>query len=258
METRGYIEILVSGFKGGMELSPENFDIKEIILLFEQVEKLLFPTELKERPVISYEISKGSVRNIFKTSIQAVIGFNALINTIQSENNIDFLEINTARAIETLQEISNQKNYEFVISTSLPNTIRLVINNNTSYIRTSENWVDAEFYLFGKITSAGGKEKSSIHLHTQEYGVVVIQTPQEVLEKKKENILYKEFIIRASGKQNSLSGELDKQSLKFIDMIDYQKKYDTKYIEKLRQKAMKWLREIKADDYMKDIRGYDE
>lgn len=41
-------------------------------------------------------------------------------------------------------------------------------------------------------------------------------------------------------------------------MIDYQKKYDTKYIEKLRQKAMKWLREIKADDYMKDIRGYDE
>ena len=43
VEKIGYIEIRVSGMKGILNLSPETFDIKEIISILENVEDLLYP-----------------------------------------------------------------------------------------------------------------------------------------------------------------------------------------------------------------------
>lgn len=47
MEKIGYIEIKVTGTKGNIELKPDTYDIKEIIGIIEQTEKLLFPGEKK-------------------------------------------------------------------------------------------------------------------------------------------------------------------------------------------------------------------
>ncbi|MFH1859777.1 MAG: hypothetical protein ABH870_01995 [bacterium] len=38
MEKLGYIEIKIVGLKGKMELTPDNYDIKEIISLLQNVE----------------------------------------------------------------------------------------------------------------------------------------------------------------------------------------------------------------------------
>jgi len=119
MENKGYLEIVVSGRKGNLDLSTDNFDIKEIQLLFEQVEKLLFPDERRERPVISYQLESGSVVNRFYTSYQVIIGFNANLSQIKKSGNIDFLEPNTASAIETFQDVAIKKNYDFLIRTSV-------------------------------------------------------------------------------------------------------------------------------------------
>ncbi|MCR4416967.1 MAG: hypothetical protein NUV92_04405 [Ignavibacteria bacterium] len=256
MENKGYLEIAVTGRKGNIELSIENFDIKEISLLFEQVEKLLFPNGRKEGTVISYQIKEGSVINRFQTSLQSIIGLNAILHQIKENGNIDFLEPNTANAIETIQDLAKKTNYEFVVSTSLENTATLKITNETFYFRTAENFVDAEFYLFGKITGAGGKDRSSIHLLTEEYGTLVIQVSKEYLMELKKNILYKDYIIRTSGKQNLKTGEIDRQNLKMIEMIDYSSEYNEKYLKLLREKAMKWLKDIDTDDYIKNVRGY--
>jgi len=43
MEKTGYIEIIVSGAKGKLKLTPDTFDIKELTGIIEQAEKLLFP-----------------------------------------------------------------------------------------------------------------------------------------------------------------------------------------------------------------------
>lgn len=257
MENLGYIEIVVKGFKGKLELTPETFDIKELAEIIEQAEKLLFPGERKERPIISYKMEEGSVKNIFKTSFQAVIGFSAILSQVEAKQNIDFLELNTAKAFESFQETAIKKDYSFEIKTSIENSPLLKIDKSTFYYRTSENWVDAEFYFYGKITNAGGKDKANIHLVTEELGTLYIQTPQEFLAKAEENILYKTYVIRAKGKQNSQTGEIDKQSLSFIEMIDYNTKYDEQYLKKLRSKAMNWLNKINPDDWLKDIRGYD-
>lgn len=257
MENKGYIEIKISGFKGNLKLTPDTYDIRELIGLIEQVERMLFSGERKERPLISYQIEEGSVKNIFKTTAQIVIGFSAVLGQVHSLQNIDFLELNSAKAFETLQETAIKKDYTFEIGTSVSQSQSLKIDKSTFFYRTTENWVDAEFYFFGKITNAGGKDKANIHLLTDEFGTLYIQTPQEFLAKAEENILYKTYVIRAKGKQNSETGEIDKQSLTFLKLIDYSTNYDEKYLQTLRSKAMIWLGKIKPDDWLKDIRGYD-
>ena len=110
MEKLGYIQIKIDGKKGNNELTPDNYDIKEIITILENAENLLFPNDKKDRPTISYGIEKGSVKHIIKTTMQSIIGFNAILAQIATAQNIDFLDLNTAKAIEKFQEISKSHN----------------------------------------------------------------------------------------------------------------------------------------------------
>jgi len=252
----GYIEIRITGSRGNLELSPENYDIREIISILENAENLLFPGDKRDRPNISYKIEEGSVKHILKTSIQFIIGFNAIIGQVNQVQNIDFLDLNTARAFENIQDIAAKKHYVFTIKTSLDNTNEVKLDKTTRYQRTDAIWADAEFYFYGKVTNAGGKDKANIHVFTEELGTVRIQTPISFLEQYDENLLYKTFGIRATGKQHSETGEIDTSSLNFIDLIDYQPKYDEVYLKQLRDKAKKsWLGNINSDNWLREIRG---
>lgn len=256
MEKIGHIEIRITGSKGNIELSPDNYDIREIISILENAENLLYPGEKKERPLISYNIEKGSVKHILKTSIQFVIGFNAIIGQVNNVQEIDFLDLSTAKAFENLQNIAVKKDYSFSIKTSLENTNEIKVDRTTRYIRTEAIWADAEFYFYGKITNAGGKDKANIHLLTSELGAIRIQTPISFLEDYEENLLYKSIGIRALGKQHSSTGEVDTSTLKFLELVDYQPKYDDLYLKGLREKAKKsWLDGIDPDNWLKEIRG---
>lgn len=256
MEKIGYIEIKITGSKGNLELSPDNYDIREIISMLENAESLLYPGDKKDRPTISYKIEEGSVKHILKTSIQYIIGFNAVIGQIGQTRNIDFLDLSTAKAIENIQHTAAKRDYVFSIKTSLDNTNEIRIDRTTRYCRTEAVWADAEFYFYGKVTNAGGKDKANIHVLTDELGTVRIQTPISFLEQYNENLLYKTFGIRAMGKQHSETGEIDISSLKFIELIDYQPKYDEQYLKNLRDKAKKsWLGGNDMGNWLREIRG---
>jgi hypothetical protein len=129
------------------------------------------------------------------------------------------------------------------------------INKSTRYRRTEAVWTDAEFYFYGKVTNAGGKDKANIHINTEELGTVRIQTPISFLEQYNENLLYKAFGIRATGKQHSETGEIDMSSLTFVELVDYQPKYDELYLKTLRDRAKNsWLDGINPDNWLNDIR----
>lgn len=256
MDKIGFIEIKITGSKGNLELSPENYDIREIISILENAENLLFPGDKRDRPNISYKIEEGSVKHILKTSIQFIIGFNAIIGQVEQVKNIDFLDLNTGRAFENIQDIAAKKDYIFTIKTSLENTNEVKIDKTTDFNRTEAIWAEAEFYFYGKLTNAGGKDKANIHVFTEDLGTIRIQTPISFLEQYDDNLLYKAFGIRATGKQHSETGEIDRSSLKFIDLIDYQPKYDEVYLKQLRDKAKKsWLGNIDSTNWLREIRG---
>lgn len=256
MNKIGYIEIRISGSKGNLDLSPDNYDIREVISILENAENLLYPGEKRDRPTISYRMEEGSVRHLFKTSIQYIIGFNAVIGQVSQVQNIDFLDLSTAKAFENLQDIAAKKDYTFSIKTSIDKSNEVLINRSTRFYRSVSIWADAEFYFYGKVTNAGGKDKANIHIYTDELGTVRIQTPISFLEQYNDNLLYKTFGIRAIGKQHSETGEIDTSTLEFVELIDYQPKYDEAYLKTLREKAKKnWLGEINPDVWLKEIRG---
>lgn len=256
MEKIGFIEIRITGSKGNLDLAPDNYDIREIINILESAENLLYPGDNRDRPNISYKIEEGSVKHILKTSIQYIIGFNAIIGQVNRVQNIDFLDLDTAIAFENIQDISAKRNYTFSIKTSLDQSNEVLIDKTTRYYRTEAIWADAEFYFYGKVTNAGGKDKANIHVFTQELGTIRIQTPISFLEQYDENLLYKTFGIRATGKQHSETGEVDTSSLRFIELVDYQPKYDEQYLKSLRDKAKKsWIGGIDPDNWLKEIRG---
>jgi hypothetical protein len=209
----GFIEIRITGSKGNLELSPDNYDIREVISILENAENLLYPADKKERPIISYNIEQGSVKHILKTSIQYIIGFNAIIGQIDQTQNIDFLDLSTAKAFENIQNIAKTRDYTFSIKTSVENSNEVQVDRNTNYYRKESIWADAEFYLYGKIINAGGKDKANIHILTDEFGTLRVQTPISILSKYEENILYKTLGVRAAGKQHSETGEIDPGTL---------------------------------------------
>ena len=239
MEKVGFIEIRITGTKGNLDLSPDNYDIRELITMLENAEDLLYPGDKKDRPTISYRIEDGSVKHIFKTSIQYIIGFNAVIGQINQIQNVDFLDFKTAKAFENIQDVATKRNYIFSIKTSLDQTNEIKVNRTTRFYRTEAIWADAEFYFYGKITNAGGKDKANIHISTEEVGTVRIETPIRFLEDYDENLLYRTFGIRAIGKQHSETGEIDTSTLKFVELVDYQPIYDELYLKRLREKAKK-------------------
>ncbi len=257
MEKIGFIEIGITGSKGNLDLSPDNYDIREIISILENAENLLYPGDKKDRPNISYKIEEGSVKHILKTSIQYIIGFNAIIGQVTQVQNIDFLDLSTAKAFENIQDIAIKRNYVFSIKTSIDQTNEVKIDKTTQFYRTESIWADAEFYFYGKITNAGGKGKTNLHILTDNLGTVIVQTPVSFFEQLEENIIHKRpYGIRAIGKQNSETGEIDTSSLIFKELIDYQPNYDDLYLQELRNRAKKsWLGSINTDNWLKEIRG---
>lgn len=255
METKGLFEIRVIGEKGNEPLSPLNTDVKEIKAMLENIEDILYPNQ-KDRPLISYSIEEGSVKHKFLVTTQALIGLTANLNVVNTEKSIDFLDLKTAQAIERIQNMAYSKNYSFELKTSIAeNQFLFEINPKTQYKRTLDLWIDAELYFYGEITNAGGKNKSNLHLDTEDFGRVIINVPKEFFEKEERNLIYRKYGFRVLGKQNISSGEFDNSSLKFVEMIPYSPKFDEDYLNSLIKKSSNKWKDIDADKWLNELRG---
>jgi hypothetical protein len=254
VEALGEIEIRIVGRVGAQVLKPALVDIAEIREVLSQVSSLLFPAEKRsQRPLISYEITEGSVRHTFRTVMQSVIGLGAVLSQIESQGQIDFLHERSAVAIESLQHLAVEKDYVVTISA---HDGRLKIDRTTHYLRNAKLWVDAEFYLYGELTNAGGKSNPNIHLDTEEYGILRIATEKDYLRDAEKNLLFKKFGLRVTGKQNLQTFEMDRNSLTFVDLFDYDMAYSDAYLDGLMKKAASaWEGVANPDEWLEEMRG---
>jgi hypothetical protein len=247
--------VVVQGTKGGKPLMPEDYDIKALRGLLEEVEVLLFPNDRRERPVISYEVKEGSVRHIFRTGVQAIAQTGAVLGLVASGGTVDVLEPRTAKAIETMQRWARETDMAFTLRTSLPGSAELRIDRNTHYVRSEATSVEAEVYLYGRVVEAGGKGKPNIHLQVDGQGVFIIDAAEKFLAGLTDNILYHTMGVRVLGRQNLQTGELEKGSLKLIELIDYDQQYNEAYLKRLQAKASSWIKDVDLDQYLNDVRG---
>jgi hypothetical protein len=254
MDALGEIEIKVEGRVGAEELSPALVDIDEIRDVLSQAGDLLFPgVRRSQRPRISYEIQEGCVSHRFRTVMQTVIGFGAVLAQVEAEGQIDFLHERSAAAIESLQRLAVEKDY---VVTLRANDSGLRIDRNTHYERDEAIWVDAEFYLYGELVDAGGKSSPNIHLDTEEFGVLRIAAEKDFLKNAEENLLYRRFGVRVQGRQNLGTFEMDRNSLTFLELLDYDAEYAESYLDGLLKKAAPaWESVPNADDWLAELRG---
>ncbi len=237
---------------------PANFDVQEVVKVLEAALPLLSPAGRKDRPLISYSVTEGSVVHRFTTVLAPIIGLNAILGTIREPQDLELLELPMAHAVAHFQKMALSLGYDISVSTSLPDTNTLTINAGTHYRLNEALWLDAEFYFYGKVMNAGGKEKANIHLLTDAYGIIRIDTPIDFLEAFPENMLYKSFGIRAAGKQHVEKGTIDFNTLQFLELIDYEALYDRAYLAGLRKKAKaSWLQKTDATQWLNQIRGYE-
>ncbi len=255
MERTAAFEVILTGTKGGKPMGPADYDIKALRELLAEVEVLLFPNDRKERPVISYEVQEGSVRNIFRTGIQAVAQTSAVLGLVSSSGTVDVLEPRTAKAIEAMQRWAQEGDVAFVLRTSLPNSAELRIDRNTHYLRTEVTSVETEVYLYGRVVEAGGKGKPNIHLQVDGQGVYIIDAAEKFLAELTDNILYHTMGVRVVGRQNLQTGELEKGTLKMVELIDYDQNYNEAYLKRLQAKASTWIKGVDLDQYLSDVRG---
>lgn len=163
-------------FPAGDRHAYSNSNYLVLGLLVEKLSGQRFGEFLRQN---SYEISEGSVRHRFRTLMQTVIGFGAVIAQVGTEGHIDFLHERTAAAIESLQRIAREKDY---VVTLQANRQSLRIDRTTHYERQQQVWVEAEFYLYGELTNAGGKNNPNIHLDTKEHGTLRIAVEKDYLK----------------------------------------------------------------------------
>lgn len=255
--TQSEITFRISGKYGNEELTPSNFDIAQIRVLFDELEALLYPgKKQKDRPVITYEMRTGSVINVFKTSLQQVLAFSAILGVIEMDGgSIDRLENNSARAIENLQSFARRYDYDIEIGTSDNPARRLKVTPHTNYIRHENIMVDVEAYYYGTLIDAGGKDKANIHLDTKEAGVLIIKSDKGYLSDYKGNPLYRKFGVRVCAKQNIVTGDIDKSSFTLIELIDYQAQFDEDYLNSLISKTTPKWNGVDADTWLANLRG---
>lgn len=255
MESLSTLEVRVTGSFAGNQLTPATYDIRDIIPILSSVDDLLC-SEKKDRPLVTYDLSEGSVRHVFKTSSNIVIALSLLISKIDTDKSIDFLDIKKVKAIEVMQNMAYSKQYTFNITTSLNQNTFLEISPLTNYIHKNNLLLEMEYYFFGTVMNAGGKISSNIHLDTKDFGLVTIATSKEILENHTENIVYKEIGIRAIGKQ-SLSGELDKGSFKLIEIMNHNYRFDQDYMLKLKNASSNGWSNINPDEWLSKFRDND-
>lgn len=256
MEQFGRVEIKVVGYVGNEPLTPDNFDIREIESLFHVVETLLYPNSKQTRAPITYSKEKGSVRNIFKTTLQSAATFLATLNVVNQTGSLDGLELSTARALQEVQKFAVKNNFRYEFGSPDSESPSLVISRHTSYHINDNLWANTEFYFYGTVINAGGKEKPNIHLQTKDHGLLIIATPKESLEAQQKNILYQKFSVRAKGKQNIATRELDPASFELLEMTPFDPNYNEQYLTNLIKKAsQRWKGVNDADMWLSNIRG---
>lgn len=255
-EKKEYIDIHISGKNGGIAVAPANYDISELKEILTYAESLLYPNSLRtERPIISYEMKEGSVIHRFWTSLQGVLAFSAVMSIIAESKSLDGLELKTAEAVESIQKVAREKDYTIEFSSSRSDDVRLSITAETDFKRTEKLWAESEFYFYGKVQSAGGKTDAAIKIDVKGKGLLTIATEKELLENMENNLLYHNYGVRAKGRQNIATGEIDRHSLVLVSLIDYEPKFDENYLNGLIKKASPAFKGIDVDELMNELRG---
>ena len=254
MDNEGTISIRIVGQHNGKPISPDNYDIRLAHNVIGNI-MLLLGDQLKDKSQTNvFSIQEGSLVNVVKTTKQRAVEIAAMLSMFGTTLNIDALEANTSKAMNVFRDLAIRNNIEFSISTSETNGEPLSINPNIHFIHDENAWVESEFYFFGRLIDAGGKDKPNIHLATN-FATLTIHAERDYLAGLEKNPLYKEYGVTVRGKQNIYTGEIDYKTLTLIKLQGFSLIFNESYLnEKIVLASQTW-NDVDVDEYIQEVRG---
>ena len=263
MESPGSLYIKINGEVNGEPLTPRNYDVREIMDMLPIALDLLFGADKKSRPQVAYSLEEGSVKHIFITALQVTLSAASALERAQEMGTLHDIDPVRAQAVEKLQSLAIRKARTYEVGANSTSIRPLTITPATSFKAPViiRHWYETEVYLYGQLVDMGGAQKSNIHLLTEDRGIITLPCNKEYVESIDYNPVYKMCSIRAVGKQDALTDEIDYDSLKVIEIRPHNRSfYNSDYIDSLsRQATENWLGEISdPDKWLKELRGYDD
>lgn len=235
------------------KLSLDNFDISEFKELLEHICNLVLPVN-KEKQLITYSLKSGSIVNEISAPTNVIEALNKSFYSVNENRSLKDLDEKQAQALAFFQKMSSEKKRAISIKNTLDKNIELRIDCHTNYKIQKEKYIETDMILYGIITYMGGKQNPSIHLDTDEYGLVTIYTQEYVLKQIKNNLLYKEIGVEVSAKQSINTFKL--KDVCFKKFIEYSQKYDKDRIYSLFEKGKESWKDISnVNEFLSEIRG---
>jgi hypothetical protein len=258
-------EVRLSGTRDAKVLHPEAIDVDEMIAIMQHGRDLLYP-DGKKKEKVSVQVTEGSVVVSFLAAAGRVIEVQALMEEVEQSRDLGLLAPKQREAITYFQEVASKNEFTIDLgATGKPDTEKLHITRNSAPLwkQPIPTWVDAELFLSGKITNIGGKFKPNIHLDTDDYDLrtVIIAATEQQLAADTKNRLYKLQQVRIRIQQDVETGAYDPRSARLINFIDPEdtQESDEEYLDRLiREATPSWSRIVDSDNWLKEIRGYED
>lgn len=227
METTGKIYVQVLAASSGRIESASA--IKELLTLCDS----MLQTLLNEgEPKPAYNIMSPPLR------IEVVVGESACHRLSNYLKALDGEPFRTSRhangalgnALSRLQRFAVTRDVMLEVSSNASSAKATLSRVYTSGNR--KQWVDAEIYLRGILTSAGGRSHPFVKLDTGMPRQLRIEATQKQIAGVKQNPIYKECTVRTHAKMNAYTNSVDSDSLEAVELIDFSKEIDTEALEK--------------------------
>lgn len=253
MESKNNLEIHISGSNDVGPIAKDNFDIRELNGVLDNLIRLANISKTEGYITLS-EIDEGCAKLKFNTAKVFLSVFCSIFGSIKANPSLEGIEPPIAEVIEWFQESATRKRYSYKF---VADELDLTISSNTHFLREKSAWMPAEFYFYGELRDAGGGTKVNIHLATKEYGPLVINTNEDILRSIPDNILFRDYEVHASGLQNTKTGEIDRNSLNLIELRPFSARYDEEKMHRIYESVGNRWDGIDIDEYIRKIRGYE-
>lgn len=261
MEDKGNLFITIKGKVGEEPLSPRNYDVREVMETLQLGLDILFGGEKRGRPPVTYILEEGSVRHVFTTIAAVAAVANAQLQEAQDSGSLIGMEPVRAKAVLALQESARKHNRIYTLGAS-KESVALQLDKKTTFEAVvSRRWYETEFYFYGQIEDWGGSSKSNIHLLTLDRGKLTLTSTREYLSSIEQNMVYKSCSVRAIGLEDAVTGDIDYDSLRVIEIKPYNRSnYDRQYLDKLSERTTKnWLGSVEnPEEWLHQLRGHVE
>lgn len=259
MEDKGNLFITIEGKVDGESLSPRNYDVREVMETLQLGLDVLFGSEKRNRPSVTYALEEGSVRHVFTTLTAIAAIANTQLQEAQKSGSLVGMEPVRAKAVLALQESAKKHNRVYKLGSS-KESVALQLDKKTTFEAViSRRWYETEFYFYGQIEDWGGSSRSNIHLLTLDRGKLTLTSTREYLSSIEQNMVYKSCSVRAVGLEDAVTGDIDYDSLRVIEIKPYNRSnYDQQYLDKLSERTSKnWLGSVEnPEEWLHKLRGY--